>query len=75
MARFKKLLGFGTIGGLDDVLVRAAKVAVSTWIGLMGADALGWARADATSARTALITASAAGANVIINTVVKWASS
>lgn len=72
MDKLKSLLGIGAPGGVDDVVVRAVKAAITTFFAVLGADALGLINPELVEA--AGIAALAAGANVIINTVLLWAS-
>jgi hypothetical protein len=72
MDRLKKLLGLGAPGGVDDIAVRAAKTAISTFFAVMGADAVGWVNPDLLE--TALIAAGGAAVSVVQNSILAWAN-
>lgn len=72
METWKKWLGIGTPGGLDDLFIRAVKSAIWAFVGVVGADLAGVL--DAPTRDAAIAAAIAAGAAVIGNAVLLWAS-
>ena len=73
MERFKRLIGIGVPGGLDDLVVRAVKAAINTFIGLAGLDVAGYFK-DVTSVRAAAIAGASAFGSVLVNAVAVWAN-
>lgn len=58
--------------GWTDTLVRAAKTAVATFIGILGVNVTGYTSVPAL--RGAAIAAGAAGVTVIVNKILSWTS-
>lgn len=56
-----------------DILVRAVKTAITTFVGVVGANVAGWTNLDGLKA--AGITALAAAASVVVNVILSWANS
>jgi len=69
--KIKKLIGIGTPGGIDDVIVRAVKLAVYTFIG--GVTIAGTPVFDVPTVKVAAIAAGGAAVSVILNALLLWA--
>lgn len=67
-----KLTGTWSVAGVRDIGTRALKTAVTTFIGVVGANVAGWTSLPALKA--AGVTAVAAAASVVVNVVLSWAS-
>lgn len=72
LSKVRTWLGIGAPGGLDDLFVRAVKVAILAFVGVAGADALGWLAAGVLATGGAAALAGFAG--VFVNAVLLWAS-
>jgi len=55
-----------------DLVIRAVKTAIQTFIAVVGANVAGWTSLDALQA--AGVTALAAAATVVVNAILSWAS-
>lgn len=62
-----------TPAGLEDHVVRAIKTAITTFVGIVGANVAGWT--DVNALKAAGIAALASAATVLLNVVLTWASS
>ena len=59
-------------GGPKDLAIRAVKTAITTFIGVAGADVAGWTSVSALE--TAGIAALSAAATVVLNALLNWAT-
>ncbi len=69
----RQVVGTFAPKGWGQTLIWAAKVAVHTFIGAMGTNALGWTNLAAVKA--AGIAAGGAAASIVINKLLSWAGS
>jgi len=64
---------WGPDTGWKDTFVRAAKTAVATFIGVAGANVVGWTNVSGLEA--AGVAAGSAAATVILNKILSWTNS
>lgn len=55
-----------------DLFIRTAKTFITTFIGIMGTNAIDWT--NLSSAKAALIAAAGAAGTVILNAILSWAN-
>ena len=69
MEKIKKLIGIGTPGGIDDIVIRALKTGVAVFLATPFVAAIQGGSFDPTLAEGAVLAAGAAAVGVLINAV------